>query len=546
MKIRTCVDPSGKFVYGIHKPSYQVANQRINTKISNLGCFEDQSPCNNIENFPSGAINVKNADHIFEIPNPFSFRGTTYIDKSWADAKAGKPEKIFLPPGPEVSFNSIIAEFSAMTETEKKPLKEWYKLLPQPLLLTLAATSTDSEDLTALAKLCCKFVTGKDGEPTGLAYQLKNKRKRAVIKNYPVFETLINNPCLPDKYKKAMVLRPGAQGGSEIVGEYELPEENSHVFEYLRRNSYIPWGHYASNMADDAVRYSIHSLSPGDFTGLRYLYYQRTFIRMADECNISYPQSKMISPEELEELRKMIILKVENNKKFLSKFNSTLWGWNFGFDFAPSGYRLHASHQQIHQQYALLSPQVTAWHNYGEKAQSMLQSYGCGDLISEFIEQYKNNTGKIFFDAYLKAIESNKRMDSFSKGEESLIIFEDDFVILFVPKAQTSQWELQLMTKGEIGNILDADKGIRSSLDTGIYKAMQALTGMGARMITTIEFPKRFDSQDNSQRLLYSFLPRLPESPGAFSEAQLRFINGHYPEDFAAACRRSLLPEAEK
>ena len=27
---------------------------------------------------------------------------------------------------------------------------------------------------------------------------------------------------------------------------------------------------------------------------------------------------------------------------------------------------------------------------------------------------------------------------------------------------------------------------------------------------------------------------------GAFSEAQMRFINGHYPEDFALACRTQL------
>jgi hypothetical protein len=27
---------------------------------------------------------------------------------------------------------------------------------------------------------------------------------------------------------------------------------------------------------------------------------------------------------------------------------------------------------------------------------------------------------------------------------------------------------------------------------------------------------------------------------GAFSEAQLRYINGHYPEDFAIACRQEL------
>jgi len=33
---------------------------------------------------------------------------------------------------------------------------------------------------------------------------------------------------------------------------------------------------------------------------------------------------------------------------------------------------------------------------------------------------------------------------------------------------------------------------------------------------------------------------KLPESPGAFTEAQLRWINGHYPEDFAAACRSRL------
>ncbi|MEJ2477229.1 MAG: hypothetical protein P8Y40_06970, partial [Desulfobacterales bacterium] len=51
---------------------------------------------------------------------------------------------------------------------------------------------------------------------------------------------------------------------------------------------------------------------------------------------------------------------------------------------------------------------------------------------------------------------------------------------------------------------------------------------------------KRFDAVHTDQHLLYALLPRLPESPGAFSEAQLRWINGHYPEDFAAACRRRL------
>jgi hypothetical protein len=38
--------------------------------------------------------------------------------------------------------------------------------------------------------------------------------------------------------------------------------------------------------------------------------------------------------------------------------------------------------------------------------------------------------------------------------------------------------------------------------------------------------------------LLYSFLPKIPYSMGAFSEAESRYIAGHYPEDFAAACRQ--------
>jgi hypothetical protein len=70
--------------------------------------------------------------------------------------------------------------------------------------------------------------------------------------------------------------------------------------------------------------------------------------------------------------------------------------------------------------------------------------------------------------------------------------------------------------------------------------AVQVLEVLGAKMITTIEYSKRFDREDNDQRLLYAFLPRIPWSPGAFSEAQLRWINGHYPEDFAAACRAGL------
>ena len=90
-----------------------------------------------------------------------------------------------------------------------------------------------------------------------------------------------------------------------------------------------------------------------------------------------------------------------------------------------------------------------------------------------------------------------------------------------------------------VGNILEADLETRQSLDRGMLIAMQTLTGLGARMITTIEYPKRFGAKTD-QRLLYSFLPKLPYAPGAFSEAQLRFVCGHYPEDFARSCRNKL------
>lgn len=129
-------------------------------------------------------------------------------------------------------------------------------------------------------------------------------------------------------------------------------------------------------------------------------------------------------------------------------------------------------------------------------------------------------------------------MDGQAHRDQRLVVFEDERVMLFVPKAQTSQWELQLMPKSSVGNIVEADTPMRRSLDKGIFAAFRMLGAMGARMITSIEYSKPVVKGDDDQRLLVAFLPRLPESPGAFSEAQLRWINGHYPEDFALACRR--------
>lgn len=136
-------------------------------------------------------------------------------------------------------------------------------------------------------------------------------------------------------------------------------------------------------------------------------------------------------------------------------------------------------------------------------------------------------------------------MDGRDDRSDDLVVWQNERVLLFVPKAQTSQWELQIMTKPDengdfAGNIVECDTALRTSLDIAILKAQQALEARGATMVTTIEYSKRFSSLEKHHPLIYCFMPKLPHSPGAFSETQLRFINGHYPEDFAEACRHSL------
>ncbi|MBW2466281.1 MAG: hypothetical protein JRF02_03190 [Deltaproteobacteria bacterium] len=373
--------------------------------------------------------------------------------------------------------------------------------------------------------------------PIGLRYVMDAKgRKRPKILNHELFEALVNNSALPDIYKEVMVLRPGAQGDSEIVGEWP-PESDSHVFEYLRRNSYIPWGHYASNIANDLVRYSIADLSDNDFEGLRHLYYQRTYLRMAEQLGLEIKaRGKCLKIKELEDIRQEILKKLSEKEEPSLRFDATLWGWNYGFDFAPSGYRLHASHQQIHQQFAMIPSEVSVAGGEGE----VIPSYNCGDLVADFVRQYEAEYQSEFFADYIMAVRNNSRMDNQNHLPADLVIYEDENVMLFVPKAQTSQWELQLVTLGQVGNVLEADSNCRRSLNKGIITAMRILSGMGARMITVIEFPKRIGVRNIDQRLLYSFLPKIPYSMGAFSEAEFRFINGHYPEDFAIACRLQL------
>jgi len=535
MKLRTCVTPEGNFTYGIHKPSFTVANMREESCLQSLGLDENDNPIDNSINFPAGEVEELQGEWIFEIPNPFPFRGATYIGKSWADCRAADPKAIKLPePGP-TSMTDFLENLLRSKGVSADDLNQSFAEMPETILLALASTSTDPEDLIRLAELSCEFVYDQEEKlPMGLRYEVDAKgNHKPKISHHDLFEALVNNAALPDIYKEVMVLRPGVQGDSEIVGEWPTKSE-SHVFEYIRRNSYIPWGHYASNMANDLVRYAIADISDRDFEGLRHLYYQRTYIRLAEQLGIKIKtRNKCFKPAELEELRLAVIRELAEKGTSTLKFDSTIWGWNYGFDFSASGYRLHASHQQIHQQFAMLPKEVVVT----EPKYGMIPSYNCGDLVADFIRSYQEEYQSNFFEDYIKSVRSNSRMDSREDLLADLMVYQDESVMLFVPKAQTSQWELQLVTLGKVGNILEADSQVRASLNRGIITAMRILTAMGARMITVIEFPKRVGVSDIDQRLLYSFLPKIPYSMGAFSEAQLRFINSHYPEDFAIACR---------
>jgi len=537
MKLRTCVTPDGKFIYGIHKPSFKVANLRENVFLQTLGLDIEDNPIENAANFPTGEVKEPQGEWIYEIPNPFPFRGATYIGKSWADAIATDPEAIKLPGPVPTSMTDFLSKILHCKGLSGDSLNESFADLPETVLLTLASTSTDPEDLTRLAEMSCEFVYGPEGKlPLGLRYVEDAKgRHKPKILHHDLFEALVNNSFLPDIYKEVMVLRPGAQGDSEVVGEWPA-ERDSHVFEYLRRNSYIPWGHYASNIANDLVRYSISDLSDIDFKGLRHLYYQRTYIRLAEQLGLKLEVSnKCLTTSDLEQLRQQVVKELAAGGARSLNFDATLWGWNYGFDFAASGYRLHASHQQIHQQFSMIPENVAA-----EDGNETFSSYSCGDLVADFVSSYQKEYQSSFFADYIKAVRNNRRMDGRNALMADLVVYEDENIMLFVPKAQTSQWELQLVTLDQVGNVLEADSNVRASLNRGIITAMRILTGMGARMVTVIEFPKRIGVSDIDQRLLYSFLPKIPYSMGAFSEAQQRYINGHYPEDFAVACRLKL------
>lgn len=547
MRVQTCVAPGGNFVYGVHRPGYRVINLRENDFTADLGRPPGGESVNNRDNFPAGDVDQSGGGVVYEIYNPFPFRGVTCILEAWAEEKAKDPQSIQIPePGP-VSFTGTLSEW-AKNQAAAFPAPFYFETLPGPLRLALAATSTDPRDLIRLARVSAEFIDDPDGGgPAGLQYRRDaGGRPQPVIHDRLLFEMVANNPHLPDDYKNVMVLFPGVQGRSEIVGEFTGDASPSHVFEYLRRNSYIPWGHYAANMAHDTVRYRISDLVMADMRAMRHLYYQRTLVRVAGEIGIPiHCRRRRMTEAEIEKLRLAInqALQITANRENL-KFNRTLWGWNFGFDYAPSRYRLHASHQQIHQQFAMIPSKIPMEgpddrDDRDDEAGRFISPYACGDMIADFTRAYRLQTGKPFFETYIRAICDNQRFDV-REENRSLVIYEDANVILFVPKAQTSQWEIQLMLRPGVGNILEADSRVRRCIDYAMLVAVKVLDALGARMINAFEYAKSIGSPDTDQRLIYTFLPRLPESPGAFSEAQLRWITGHYPEDFAAACRAKL------
>ena len=531
--LRTCVNPEGRFRVGIHKPCFDVDNLRENDFTACLGQLPGDIPVWNHANFPEADVQEPAADVIYEIANPLPFRGTTFINSAWADPKAGRPEKIHITrPGACSLSASLDTWKNDLTANDKVGL---IQALPHPLKIALAQASTDPEELCTLAGHACSLVFDKDAAfPAGMGFcPGPSGAPVPDIRFHDLFEVLVNNPHLPDAYKEAMVLRPGIQGNSEIIGEYT--DGPTHVFEYLRRNSYIPWGHFASNMASDAIRYQAQDLGAADIQGLRHLYYQRVYVRVAGQLGIKIPQKRAcMSEPALEKLRLSIMAALDRGRGMELSFNGALWGWNFGFGYAQSGHRLHASHQMIHQQSALVPRQVNDPDN------GPLPAFACGDLVSDFIRQYETAHDKPFFDAYFTAIRNNCRTDGKTRGEDSLIIYEDDHILLFAPKAQVCEWEMQLVTKNPIPHVLAADTSTRKALDLAMLQAVQVLEKLGADMVTGMELSGRFDEKNSGQHLIYTFIPRLPYAPATFSEAQLRWISGVYPEDFAHACRRAM------
>ncbi|MFN2365397.1 MAG: hypothetical protein ABR523_02910, partial [Desulfurivibrionaceae bacterium] len=204
MKLRNWVSPENRFIVGIHKPFFKVANQRENDYIEELGRARDGriehgGPIDNRINFPAGDLDVAKTAWIFEIPNPFSFRGATYIKKDWADKRAADPSSINLPPRPTISLSTSLAGIIGSDDPDQ--ISRAFRKLPEPMLLAAATTSNDPADLIRLAEISCSLVIDRENRPLGLFYETNRESKlRPLIHNHPLFEAVANNPSLPLPY----------------------------------------------------------------------------------------------------------------------------------------------------------------------------------------------------------------------------------------------------------------------------------------------------------------------------------------------------------
>jgi len=140
--LRTCVAPDGRFVFGVHRPRYMVKNLRQTTAADSLGTFEDGQQKQNDANFPDGNVMELDGDWIYEIPNAFPFRGTTYILKRWADAKAQDRDAFALPERPSLSFTDLIRRHLLSADAGDNQVAKIFRQLPGAIKLALAVNST--------------------------------------------------------------------------------------------------------------------------------------------------------------------------------------------------------------------------------------------------------------------------------------------------------------------------------------------------------------------------------------------------------------------
>ena len=181
------VAPEGRFLVGVHRPAYRVVNLRENDFPDILGMRSGGRAHTNESNFPGGDVVVDRADRVYEIPNPFPFLGVTYIAGRWADRTANKPEKIFLPSPSPVSLRKSISQWAGDRDPD-----DLIALLPEPLQLALAVTSTDPGDLVRLAGISCDiWFDETSGCPQGLYYFRDDKGTvRPRISNEKLFEAV--------------------------------------------------------------------------------------------------------------------------------------------------------------------------------------------------------------------------------------------------------------------------------------------------------------------------------------------------------------------